>query len=452
MSIIRTHLKPLLIAQIRTFAAVLAVFFLVTQAIGQEGSASPGIRVAIRLMDDGRVTQVVVDKWDRVGIHGDFGTHSWGALEYLSMKRTFQKFMDRSSGASWLLLGELQLERDDPRGDKESEASFLQALRRDPALESQIDAARGRGSEVDRLREEAARIEAAEQLREGLPAGVTWTARPWPVLDDAQQAQAVIEMREDSQALLEEAGFENAQPVETRYFLVYSALPARETASLVRQLDGMYLKVTELLGIPGGLNLFWGKASIFICRTSEEFRLIEAQAFKNMVTPGVIGLCHQRGPKVFVNTFRAQDDLQFASTLVHETVHGIMHRFISPVRLPTWADEGFAEYVAGRSFRGSPVDSNRRPQGLDFIRSGGDVSSVVDMSYQDGSWPGEQAVGYAVGYLLCTTMIRENPGGFADWVRAVKAGKDWKSALEDEYGVSSDRLVSFVRQWHLTND
>ncbi len=452
MLTIHTHPKPLLIAQIRTFAAVLAVFFLTNQISGQENVQPAGIRVAIRLMDDGRVTQVVVEKWDRVGIHGAFGTHPWGALEYLSMKRTFQKFMDRSSGADWLMLGELQLERDDVRGDKESEASFVQALRRDPSLEAGIQAARSRGMEADRLRDEANRITAAETLREGLPEGVTWTAKPWPILSDAQQDDAVAEMKKDSQALLEEAGFENAQPVETEYFLVYSALAPRETASLVRQLDAMYSTVTKLLGIPEGLNLFWGKASIFICRTSDEFRLIEAQAFKNMVAPGVIGLCHQRGPKVFVNTFRSEDDLQFASTLVHETVHGIMHRFISPVRLPTWADEGFAEYVAGRSFQGSPVDSNRRPQGLHFIRNGGDLSAVIEMSYQDGTWPGDQAVGYAVGYLLCTTMIQENPRGFADWVRAVKAGKNWRQALEDEYGVSVDRLVRYVRQRHLTND
>lgn len=447
-----THLKPLLIAQIQLFAAVLAVFCLVNPMHAQDGVVSPGIRVAIRLLDDGRVSQVVVDKWDSDGIQGAFGSHAWGALEYLSMKRTFQKFMDRSSGSDWLLLGELQLERSDPRGDKESESSFEQALRRDPSLESAVQAARDRGTELDRLREESDRIEAAEKLREGLPDGVTSTAKPWPILNDAQQAEAVVEMRKDSRALLEEAGFKNAEPVETEYFLVYSALNPRQTASLVRQLDAMYLKVTDLLGIPRGLNLFWGKASIFICRTSDEFRLIEAQAFKHMVAPGVIGLCHQRGPKVFVNTFRAEDDLQFASTLVHETVHGIMHRFISPVRLPTWADEGFAEYVAGRSFRGSPVDSNRRPQALHFIRNGGDVSSVVAMSYEDGSWPGDEAVGYAIGYLICTTMISENPGGFSDWVRAVKAGKNWKKALEDEYGVSADRLVEYVRQWHLTND
>ncbi len=452
MRTICTPLKSLLIAQIPIFTAVLAVFFPVDRASAQEGEGPLEIRIAIRLIDDGRVTQVVVNKWDRIGIHGDFGTHPWGTLEYFSLKRTFQKLMDRSSGAAWMMLGELQLERDDPRGDKDSEASFTQALRRDPSLEHEIQAARQRGLEADRLREEAARIAAAENLRERLPDGVKRTARPWPVLDDADQAEAVAEMKRDSHALLDAAGFENARPVETEYFLVYSALSPRETASLVRQLDDMYQTVTELLGIPDGLNLFWGKASIFICSTSDQFRLIEAQAFKNMVAPGVIGLCHQRGPRVFVNTFRAEDDLQFASTLVHETVHGIMHRFISPSRLPTWADEGFAEYVAGRSFRGSPVDSNRRPQGLHFIRNGGDLSSIIEMSYEDGSWPGDHAVGYAVGYLLCTTMIEENSQGFADWVRAVKAGKDWRQALEDQYGASVDRLVEYVRRRHLTND
>ena len=62
MLMINTPLKPLLIAQIRLFAAVLAVFFSGNSALAQEGVLSPGIRVAIRLSEDGRVSQVVVDK------------------------------------------------------------------------------------------------------------------------------------------------------------------------------------------------------------------------------------------------------------------------------------------------------------------------------------------------------------------------------------------------------
>ena len=49
-------------------------------------------------------------------------------------------------------------------------------------------------------------------------------------------------------------------------------------------------------------------------------------------------------------------------------------------------------------------------------------------------------------------MIEENALGFADWVRAVKAGKDWRQALEDQYGASADRLVEYVRRRHLIND
>ena len=212
----------------------------------------------------------------------------------------------------------------------------------------------------------------------------------------------------------------------------------------------------QLLGLPGTagkpLNLFWGKASIIICADEDQFRLIEAQAFNQMTPRGVLGLCHCMGPRVFVNTFRDPDDQKFSSVLVHETVHGIMHRFITPARLPTWANEGFAEIVANATVRNSTVDQTRRPQGLDYIRNAGRIDQVMAMNYEDGTWPGENAVGYAVGYLLCDLMLDRNRQGFADWIKAVKAGKDWREAMAAHYGASAEKVADYAADWYRTND
>ena len=126
-----------------------------------------------------------------------------------------------------------------------------------------------------------------------------------------------------------------------------------------------------------------------------------------------------------------------------------MHRFITPARLPTWANEGFAEYIASRAFPGSPVDGNRRQQGLAYIRQSGDLQRIMKMSYRDGTWPGDQGVGYSVGYLLCDLMIREHPQGFVDWVRAVKAGKNWREALETQFGAHPDKFAAVAYEWYL---
>ena len=409
-------------------------------------------KVAFRLIEGNAIVQGTIESWDRDGVHGSFGTHAWDEIQLSTFRRLFQRVMDRKDARDWLLFGELQLRRSEEEADRHAKIAFDRAGRLDPGLTAEIDAARERALEVDRVRNERERMRAAEQLRDGLPEGVEWNARPWPTLTDAEQSDAIEEMKTASDELLTRAGYPGVEPVETRYFLLYSDLSPRRTAVLARDLDEMYDEVGRILGLPEGLNLFWGKASVLICSSQDQFKLIEAQAFNQMTPDGVAGLCHCIGPRVFVNMYHSGDEYAFAAVLVHETVHGIMHRYLSPQRLPTWANEGFSEYVAARAFRGSPVDAGRRPQALQYIRNGGSIPDVMSMNYQDGSWPGPNAIGYAVGYVMCDLMIREQPGGFAAWVHAVKAGKPWRDALTEEFGASPGRLAEVIREWHLSND
>jgi hypothetical protein len=416
----------------------------------------PAVKIAFRLEGAPGMVRGTIELWDANGLQGSFGAHSWDELDLSSLRRVFQRLMDRRNAVDWVLFGELQLRRDDKAALRSAETAFLRAGNLGSDTENIVEAARARVKEHKRARAEADRQRATEQLREGLPEGVTWTAAPWPHLTDLEQAAAVATMREETEQLLERAGFPDARPIETEYFLIYSDLPDAETRELVRYLDRMYLDVAELLGLPGTagkpLNLFWGKASIIICADQDQFRLIEAQAFNQMTPKGVLGLCHCMGPRVFVNTFLDPDDLKFSSVLVHETVHGIMHRFITPARLPTWAFEGFAEVVANATVRNSPVDKSRRTQGLHYIRNAGRIDEVMAMNYEDGTWPGENAVGYAVGYLLCDLMLDQNPQGFADWIKAVKAGKNWREAMAAHYGASAEKVAAYAANWYRTND
>jgi hypothetical protein len=100
----------------------------------------------------------------------------------------------------------------------------------------------------------------------------------------------------------------------------------------------------------------------------------------------------------------------------------------------------------------SPVDANRRPQGLAFFRQGGDATKVMALDGAKGTWPGDNAIGYSVGFLLVDLMIAERPRQFAQWVRAVKGGKEWREALAAEFGMTPDALSQAASRWYRTND
>jgi hypothetical protein len=204
--------------------------------------------------------------------------------------------------------------------------------------------------------------------------------------------------------------------------------------------------------VPKGVNLFWGKAVILAFQKQDTFRLAEAAIFNHKAPPNLRGVCHMKGPQVYINIYRGNDELEFASTLVHETTHGIVYRYATPVQLPDWANEGFAEWVARTCVPRSKVDASRRPQGLAFFRQGGDAGKIMAMSGKEGTWPGDNAIGYSVGYLLVDLMIADRPQKFGTWVKSVKGGAPWRKALGEDFGVAPAMLSQSASQWYRTND
>ncbi|MDG2424090.1 MAG: hypothetical protein P8M22_08935 [Phycisphaerales bacterium] len=406
------------------------------------------VMASIRLEGSKAPIRMKIERWDRSGIAGDGENHAWKDLEARSMRSTFRRIMDRKSAADFMLLGELLLRRGDPSTNKLAEAEFARAEVLDPDSSQEISQIRERVISYLKITDEVERMKVVESLGGDLPEGVEWLAAPWPVLSDAQQKEATAAMKRDIDAWLTKAGYPDVVPIETEYFLFYSDLPRRDTNEIARTLDNMYERVISMLQLPDGINLFWGKCGILVCRDEQRFMEIEVLAFNNNRPAG--GYFHAIGPRCFVNLFR--DHSSFYETMVHETVHAIMHRFLSPVSLPTWANEGFAEYIAANSFRGAKTDRNHRSEAINYIRQRGSVMDIMRMNYADGSWAGPDEIGYAVSYLMVELMIRQNEKGFVDWVRAVKAGKPWEQALADQFGTDPATTARIIEQWYRKNN
>jgi len=412
------------------------------------GPLKDPLPVRFRLADGVRVTGTMT-AFDAEGFDGSFGRREWVELTADDVWRLQRRVMDDASALAWVNLGRVLLMIDE--GDRWAERAFRQALRHDASIEDEISEARAEAAQRIRLRRQAERVIAAERLKTGSPESEAWRADAWPPLSPQEQDAAVLTMKADARAILQRAGME-LEPVETKYFLFYSDMPRAEIAKWARQLDHMYRRLAVIFDLHEQTNIFWGKAVIFVFGEQDRFRLVEAEAFGHLTPLSVSGLCHYRGPKTFVSFYRQPDDLQFAATLVHETVHGFMHRYRTPRRLPTWANEGFAEYLAAVVFTGSPVDQNHRRQAVDYVRRGGDVQSILELTYADGSWPGPEAIGYGVGYLMVGLMIQDRPNRFGDWVKAIKAGKAWTTALEEDFGVPRDRLIETFIRFYQVND
>ncbi len=407
-------------------------------AVHAKETLTKPITIKARLRNGSRLSGKAT-AFDGEGFEGDpstgdgFSKVLWTDILPADFAATVAKILDEKQVDDLILKGELLMLLGEGSG---SDAAFARALRTDKDAKPLIEAAKRRGADAFINAIHAERIALHTKMSAGIPTTAGGTA-PWPILSRQEHEAAIAAMKTRVEEICNASGMRPVI-VETRYFLLYAATKKEAVQECARSLDAMYEAVLKLFGIPAGLNLFWGKAVILLQPDEEKFRMVEAAAFNSMTPRGVVGLCHQVGPQVFVNIFWSDDQDRFDATLLHETVHGIMHRYHSPARLPAWADEGLCEYIASVSFKSSPVDKERRPQALDYIRSGGSVADVMRLNYQNGTWPGPNAIGYAVGYAIVELMVRQQADAFGRWIRAVKGGKNWETALREDFGYTID--------------
>ena len=445
-----------------------------------QGVLEPPLPWKVKLIS-GETLKGTISKWDFAGIDGSFGHAPWSNFKPDDANRMCKKLMDWREGSQYIQLARMLFALDG--GDKFAEAALRDAIKRDRNLDPEIQKLRAEVAEQRRKIVEDRRIAAEKDFQakaigadaavkkdpapraqpgsvvpdapHAQPGGVTTDApraQPWSVATDAQRAEALTDMKADADLWLKQVNLRYSV-VEAKYWVVYADLPIDETKDLARRMDAMYQTVAQMFALPDGLNIFHGKAVVIISATEPHYRAIEMAAFNSMPPPGAIGLCHMVGPKVVVTAYKSDDANRFMATLVHEASHGFMHRYGSPSRLPSWADEGYAEYVAAESFPNSTTKGDRKPQGLQWIRSGtNDVQNVLRMNYEDGSWPGPDAIGYAIGYLAVDYLVQTNRKGFGEWVKDVKGGLSWEEALQKRFGWSAAQLAQAVKVRYRARD
>lgn len=369
----------------------------------------------------------------------------WWDLKPQSAYTVRRRFLNRNDARGWLELGVLMLEMRDARL---ADRAFGVALRIDPTLKDKAAKARSL-AEAGEDPANALRVDAKEEQTEardknnaGKRVGKS-PARPtdraqWTLDTDAQRKSALTEVRQHNRELFVAAKMQPMHPVETKRFFVYSGMAPSETRDVVRPLDAMYDTLLRALEIPEGTELYHGKCTVFIFNTRERFLRFEELAFKFDAAQAA-GVFHPDGPWTTIVYYKSGSQEAFMSTLAHEATHSFLYRYRTARALPTWASEGLADYVAGYVNAQSSEPNANWTRAKQFVIQGGDVVDIMQQNYRDGSWP--QEFSYPVSHMLVRFLLKHKPKEFKQWIDDIKAGKLWRSALEERFGVSVETLA-----------
>jgi hypothetical protein len=257
---------------------------------------------------------------------------------------------------------------------------------------------------------------------------------PWPELSAAEHATAVGELGEFVARVRQ--AFPALEVAETHEFIVATDIPAVQMAPYTAKLDAMHDLLCDLYGIPKGEPVWQGKCLVIAFLKEDDFRAFEGR-FMEVDARGMHGLCHQRSDgRVIMACHRGDDAPAFAHMLVHETSHGFNHRWMSPVRLPNWLNEGIAEWVGAQVVPGCDQVPLKEARAREFARATGGLGP--------GFFAAENidAVQYGIASGLVKFMAGRDPRKFAALVRGVKEGLPVEESLRQAYGATLEELVA----------
>lgn len=259
----------------------------------------------------------------------------------------------------------------------------------------------------------------------------------WGDLDEATMTQSVEQLR----AFCLRAKGELDIPLElyeSPRFLICTDMDAEYVQAWGNQLTRGYRAAAQLLDADPDGNVFRGKCLIFVFNDRRDYyrfqqELHDTDAFHTG------GLCHGFGNGfVHIALHRRLSMRETTHVMVHEFVHGYLHRYRSPEHVPSWINEGLAEYIA---------HTIEPPSGATLYRRAA-VRLEGEQLLGEGFFEREhlRSWQYDVAGALTQYMLERSSDRYPLLVQGVKDGEGWGDALQEAYRLDERRLVQHFKR------
>ncbi|MEM6458867.1 MAG: hypothetical protein AAF710_05690 [Planctomycetota bacterium] len=409
----------------------------------------PPKRVVYRDADN-RVQRRVIAGYDldAVQMGGSvFRRIAWADLGPRTSWRVLNALIDDRDAEGWinagLILRPLEADPSAPeRRRRTADAAFDRAIRIDPSLRPRVEALReGRDPPEAAPPPDAPAPEPSSDTPSASPPDA---APGWPILSPPQHAELTAAETRWALDHLEGLGL-RIRVVESAHFtlLVDRALGASDARTSLDLLERMYEQLLVMFDLTPDDQVYAGRCVVVVLRRREDFLAYERRAY-DFDASRAGGVCHYRpSGAVHIVAFRSEDEWWYRSLLVHENVHGFLHRYRSPTHVASWLNEGLAEYLAHRLVpRTGIVEKRRRAAHAEFHKQDLAGLSRIFERWLMESWA------YGLAYGLTDLMIRADPDAYARLIHDIKDGRPWRDALRDHYRADPQRLLSLYAESH----
>ena len=230
--------------------------------------------------------------------------------------------------------------------------------------------------------------------------------------------------------------------IETQFFTFVTDLNSVEVDGYIAYLDAMYAELCKAFGLPPEKNIWAGKCVVFAFRTQATYLAFEAAVME--IGPARLaktqGLCHQfpNGRVIFAG-YKGTNNF-FGHTLVHETSHGFVHRYLSSARAPSWLNEGMADWLADKVVKGRKIKDRQRSAAA-RVKLKNDWNDVLNIERITG----EQ---YGICSVLVEILVARDSGQgkFKNFIDDIKVGHSAQEGLKKNFNMTYPELQAIYGQ------
>jgi hypothetical protein len=290
---------------------------------------------------------------------------------------------------------------------------------------------------------------------------------PLKLLPEAEQKEFVARQQASSEELYKRVPGIALRAYESKRFLLFSDL----SDGLVRntflpQLERMYDELCKLYGLDPAQRIWNGKAVIYAFSQQEDFRKLES-LLPAKEPEFTLFVCHvNRDDTVTINCSAQKDQKNLewtAAGLIHVTAQGFNRLYRTDSRLPSWVDEGVAEWVA-KQVAGGTYWGNGRAHVLTQLRFNGyclggparDHKRWGDFFSRKQIEPcnygaASEIAEFLMGYNPSAARVKapdQSPGAkpavetpYCTFINAIKDGVPSEEALKQVYKMTPEQLV-----------
>lgn len=330
----------------------------------------------------------------------------------------------------------------------------------------------------------------AERLQQNVMKYRQTGVLPWTELDFPEYKRRLEEQR--AQVKEFQQAFPQLKTYETRYFILATDAPPAVFRHIVLTLDNMYALLCKSFGITqieeGSAedfalqmtksgneikesnpedeeveesdvkpakkekkkprakkiwkNIWQAKCTIVVFMNEMDYNRFEMRFFKAVVPSNVRGLCHQNMKgEVLISCKSTENPLDFYSVLVHETTHGFVWMHRSAKSLPTWFNEGIAEWCAAMTVPQSKSIPIKQRAGLDRIRQTGSLGGLFSL-------PDIAAWQYGIASMMVDMILKSNSKIFIELINGIKDGEDPQECFKKHYKVDYEQFARVFGRKH----